>query len=369
MRIALDYTPAIRQGAGVGRVVRSLTRALADSDRANDYTLVVAAGTALPSADTWPARFRFRQLPLTERAQATLWGRLSLPLSPEPLVGRQDVWHGVDYLLPPLYRTPGLVSVHDVSFLARPDCAEPSLARYLAGTVPRSVQRAALVITGAEAAKADLCQWLKLAPERVRVVPDGVDPAFFRSGPSQRPAGDPPYILSVGTIEPRKNGVGLIAAYERLRADHGYDGRLLFVGGAGWQTEAFYQRLKESPARDGISLLGRRPDDEVAVLMRAADLFAFPSVYEGFGLPPLEAMACGAPVVAGDIPVLREVLGDAAQFAPPTDAEALAGAMARVLSDPALRAQLVAHGRQQAARFTWRASAERQLAVYAEVAG
>jgi glycosyltransferase involved in cell wall biosynthesis len=180
----------------------------------------------------------------------------------------------------------------------------------------------------------------------------------------ERVSGGAPYILSVGVIEPRKNLNRLIEAFEILKARHGSPHRLVLAGKRGWLSEGIYRRAASSPFRSDIVFSGFVPESDLPALYSAADILAYPSLYEGFGLPPLEAMACGTPVVVSNSSSLPEVVGEAALMVEPEDTEGLADAMSTLLFDQDIRRRMVEAGLQQASGFTWRAAAERMLAIY-----
>lgn len=377
MRVGILYTPALRQGGGIGRYARGLTGALFELDaaRAHAFTLVVARDAPLDRLPALPTHARVRRLPLPERWLTILWHRLDLPLWLDAWAGPWDVFHAPDFTLPPLRRAPGIVTVHDLSFLAYPAGAVPALRRWLAAAVPRSVARAAHVLADSESTRRDLETRLGVDPARITVVGAGVEPRF-------RPIADAAalarvrdryrlpgrFVLGVGTLEPRKNFDGLIRAFE-IVAQGDPDLHLVVAGGRGWLFEPVLAAATASPAGDRIHWAGFVDDADLPALYAAARVFAFPSHYEGFGIPVLEAMACGTPVVAADNSSLPEVVGDAGLMVPAPDAAALADAIRRLDGDADLRRACRARGLARAARFTWAAAAERLLDVYARVAG
>jgi len=373
LRVALDVTAAARQTAGVGRYTRELARALLRRGAA-DYVLVVTdrlgeGGWRRLDLDVDRRAVRASVLPA--RAHTLLWHRLRLPLPADALSGRVDVYHAPDFLSPPLARARSVVTVHDLSFLRVPDRADPGLRQHLAARVPRAVRDAAHVLADSENSRRDVIELLGARPERVTVAYPGVGAAMAEPvDPGRRAAtlarlGLPgPFVLGVGTIEPRKDWPTLIAAFERLAGQTHHDPPLSLViaGADGWMTGPVHAAAEATPA--DVRLLGFVPDDELRVLYQAAAAFAFPSVYEGFGLPPLEAMACGVPTVVADAPCLPEVVGDAALTTPVGDADALAATLRRLLVDDGLRAELALRGPRRAARYTWDDCAAAAEAAY-----
>ncbi len=369
MRIAIDYTPALRQTAGIGRYTRGLVAALAESDRENEYTLFCAGQS--PDSGIWPANFAVRMTKMPARWLTAGWHRLKIPLPAERLVGPCDIFHSPDFTLPPLHKARGVVTVHDLSFLRVPQCADPRLRSFLEHAVPRSLQRAVRVLADSENTKKDLIELLDVAPERITVVPAGIESRF-------RPVRDTLkladvraryklpewFILMVGTIEPRKNLSRLITAYGQLRRQTGLPHALVIAGKEGWLFQGIYDQVTKDGLTDHVYFPGFVADADLPALYTLADLLAFPSLYEGFGLPPLEAMACGTPVVTSDNSSLPEAVGAAALLVNAEDTEGLTEAMARVLCDANLRVRLADMGRAQAARFTWPEAARKLLVAY-----
>jgi glycosyltransferase involved in cell wall biosynthesis len=287
-----------------------------------------------------------------------------------------DLFHSPDFVLPPVRRPAKLLTVHDLAFLLRPECADAKLRDYLEKTVPRSVARADFILADSVNTQDDLICLLGVPPAKVEVVPGGVDATF---APVRDPelldrvrrqvSGGAPFILSVGMIEPRKNLVRLIEAFELLKCRYHIPHKLVLAGKKGWLSDGIYERAESSSVASDILFPGFMAESDLPALYSAADLFAYPSLYEGFGLPPLEAMACGTPVVASSSASLPEVVGGAALLVDPENSEELAEAMAKALGDPEIRQQMVAMGLEQSRQFTWRASAERMLAVYRRFSG
>jgi glycosyltransferase involved in cell wall biosynthesis len=295
---------------------------------------------------------------------------LGIPVPADLLTGTVDVFHSPDYLLPPVRRGKKVVTVHDLSFLRHPEAAEPSLRAFLCASVPRSVRKADLVLGDSESTRQDVIELLGIDGDRVEVVYPGVDGAFrviddqhHLAAVKQLYGLDCPFILNVGTLEPRKNLVTLLDAYAALRR-RGLEHKLVIAGGRGWLYDGVFRRLEELSLEQDVIFLGYVAEEHLPALYSLADLLVFPSLYEGFGLPPLEAMACGTPVITSDSSSLPEVVGKAGLMVPARDADALAEAIATVLADSVLREDLVKQGLSWAAQFTWRAAGEKLLAIY-----
>src|SRR5438034_7486152 len=361
MRIALDYTAGIRQGAGVGQYVRSLVNAMLAQDASNEYTLITSGrptkGHSFPTA----SNVRGRSVFIPDRYLNILWYRWRVPLYSNFFTGPADIYHGLDFGLPPLAaKARKVVTVYDLAYLQYPETAVPSLAAYLNKVVPKSVASADVVAANSHATKQALIEHYKTPPEKITVIPCGIAPYFKRiTDPvileATRHKFDlkRPIVLSVGTLEPRKNHLGLIKAFYEVQQNKGNSGQLAIAGGKGWLYEDTLRTVRELKLENKVRFLGHVSDLELITLYSLADVFAFPSFFEGFGIPPLEAMACGAPVITSNTSSLPEVAGDAAILVDPHDTHAIADAITRVLEDEQLREELRQKGYLQAQRYTW----------------
>jgi glycosyltransferase involved in cell wall biosynthesis len=371
--IVIDYTPAYEQGGGIGRYVRELTAALAQHDTRTPYTLFVAG--AKQSPPPLAANMRWRTTPITPTWLARLWHRAHVPLPIQAFVGDCALYHATDFVLPPtLPRTPTLLTVHDLSFVRVPQAASPNLKAYLDAVVPRSVRRAAHVLADSAATKQDLIDLYGTPADKITVLLSGVEARFRPVTDAEALAavrakyqlGPRPYIFSIGTVQPRKNYSRLIRAVAELRA-RGVDVGVVIAGGKGWLADEMYQTIRETQMAAYVHLIGFADDADLPALYSGAAAVSFATLYEGFGFPVLEGMACGVPVVTANVSSLPEVAGDAALQIDPTDTAALVDALDRVLHDQALRAQMIARGHAQVARFTWGQAAAQLRAVYAQL--
>ena len=366
MKIAVDFTAGVRQPAGVGRYTRSLLKALACSPASpHQLTLLWAGPPRVPPPRDWP-RTRARRLPLSERWMTVAWHRARLPLPADLLAGGASVFYSPDFALPPLARARGVVTIHDLSFLTHPETHYPPLRAYLSRVVPRSVRDADLVLADSQQTRTRLAH----LPGRPRAqdrgrplrrgppVPAGAAPGGDRGGPRAGTASTAPTCISVGTIQPRKN-LPLVFDALRLLRQEGRDLLLVHVGRPGWLYEPVFEALRKSGVQDAVRMLEGVDDSDLAALYSGAVAFVFPSLYEGFGIPCLEAMACGAPVIASAAGSLAEVVGEAGITVDPHDAPALAAGVSRLLDDAPFRDDLVRRGYARAARFSWEESGER----------
>ncbi|RLC86644.1 MAG: glycosyltransferase family 1 protein [Chloroflexi bacterium] len=375
MRIGIDYTAAARQRAGIGRYTRELVGALlalVGQDGILPHQYIIFAATGGLSIENWRLEIgrdhaQFRTLPISDEWLARLWHRARLPIPVEAITGPLDVFYSPDFVLPPTRRTTRtLLTVHDLSFLRYPEAFVPKLRRYLMRVVPRSVARANLVLADSAHTRSDIVSLLGVPPDKVQVLYSGVHPRFRpqpEPGEAERIRArygldERPYVLSVGTVQPRKNYVRLIRAFARLEPN----AQLVIAGGQGWLYEDIFAEAEKHG--NCVRVLGFVGEADLPALYRNAALFAFPSLYEGFGLPVLEAMACGVPVVCSHTSSLPEVAGDAALLVDPLDTDGLAKAMARVLEDAELRREMIARGLEQAARFTWERAARQLLGTF-----
>ncbi|HET6201962.1 MAG TPA: glycosyltransferase family 1 protein [Planctomycetota bacterium] len=359
MRVGLDYRPALLQRTGIGRYVRELVAALGAVEGRPDLALfgdsfarVRVPEPAAPGARLYRRRIPGRLLPLLAR----------LGLGADDLVGGVDLFHYTDFVYPPVRRAPFVATIFDASFAVDDSFHGPRQSAILRARAEGIVHGARVVLAPSTFAAAEIVLRLGAHPSRVFVTPLGVD--HRRSSPAPPGASAPPFLLTVGTLEPRKNHRLALDAFERLRAK-GFPHRWVVVGRKGWLFEPFLERLARSPVRDDVELRGEVGEEELEALYAGASLLLYPSLYEGFGLPPLEAMARGLPVVASAVAALPEVCADDALLVDPRDPSAIAEAASRVLEDAALRRSLVEGGLSRARAFTWEACARGTVAAYA----
>jgi glycosyltransferase involved in cell wall biosynthesis len=286
---------------------------------------------------------------------------------------RIDVVH-LQYMAPPVCPSRAVVSVHDIAFERYPQFFPPADVAYLRRWVPFTAHHVSAVLTLSEFSKQHIVRRYRVPPEKVVVAPCAADPMFHPLHDAVRLAAvrarygtGESFILCVGNLQPRKNLKTLIDAYVRLRRTNATQHRLVLVGKKAWLYDDIFAAARASGYSDELIFTGYVPDEDLVALYNAADLFVYPSIFEGFGLPPLEAMACGTPVVTSNTSALPETVGDAALTVDPLDVEGLARAIARVLGNANLRAQLSARGMQRAATFSWETTARIIRGVYRSV--
>ena len=369
MKICFDVQSAITQQAGVGRYARVLAEHLA---AAGDIELTLFFFDFKRQGKPFPADgVTFKRVPWCPGRLAQLaWKTIRWPPF-DFFSGPADVYHFPNFILPPLSRGKSVVTIHDMSFMRFPEFAEERNLKYLSARIRDTAARCDAIVTDSQFSADEITELVEVDSSRVFPIHLGISPRFSpappaESGPMLRELGiDGPYILSVGTIEPRKNIPLLVETFERLS---GFDGRLVIAGMRGWKYEPILARMKGSSRAADITYLDYVPDSHLVPLYSGAELLVLTSFYEGFGFPPLEAMACGTPVVSAATGSLPEVLGTAAVLVEGFDAETWRGHVNRALTDTEQRERLVAAGREHAARFTWQETARKTVEVYGKVA-
>lgn len=369
VRVALDGTPLLGRRTGIGRYTEQLLTALSATDEVKvSATAFTLRGAGALTAAV-PAGVRARSLPVPARLLRSAWTHTEWP----PVAvfsGPTDVFHGTNFVLPPTGRAGGVVTIHDLAFLNNPDTVDDT-SRRLRELVPRGLSRAAAVCTPSRAIADQLLDAYGPAVPELIVTPLGVDPSWLEAqppDPTQRRQLElpPDYFLFVGTREPRKDLATLLTAYARLRADRSSHGSerslptLLLVGPAGWGPG-------QKPA-PGVVIQGYLATDQLRTVVAGARALVMPSRDEGFGLPALEGLAAGVPVIVSEVPALVEVTGGQAGVFPIGDADALAALLSAAIEkdDPAADSD---RRRAYAAGWTWQRCAERTVDAYRLAAG
>ena len=372
MRVGLDGYPLAEPRTGVGHYTLELARALARIAPSDQFELVS------------PAPFSFNAL--AEINQANLsnlravhlktsrirghWWAVGLPLYAKN--ARFDLFHGTNFEVP-FWNRRTVVTIHDLSALLHREKHRDSLARRARLRLPLVAKLARKIITPTESVKREVCEHLRVKANKVIAIPSAARQSF-RPVPSEqtvatrkRLAIEDDFLLFVGTLEPRKNLLTLLKAFEQIVRQTSLRPQLVIAGGEGWLMDETFWFIKHSGIGDRLRFTGYLGDDELRALYSACRIFIYPSLYEGFGLPPLEAMACGAPVIAGRVPALQEVLGNAARLVDPLNVEALAGSIGELIENDEERRRLAENGPKHAAKFSWEETARRILKVYRDV--
>ncbi|HVM10389.1 MAG TPA: glycosyltransferase family 1 protein [Acidimicrobiales bacterium] len=370
MRVALDATPLLGSPTGVATFTAGLLRALAMQPDVDPRAFALSLRGWRRLAAVLPDGVPAVRRPLPAGVLSRAWQAQPRPTAERLLGGDLDVVHGTNYVVPPTTSAGAVVTVYDLTAMRFPEMVEAASLRY-PELVRRAVERGALVHVTARAIGDEVVEMLGVPADRVRVVHSGVDGGEPNTIPGdaergRRMAGATRYVLALGTVEPRKGLPDLVAAFDAMSTDDDLgDVGLAIVGPDGWGVDELVAAIDASPARRRIRRIGWVGDDDRRDLLAGAAVLAMPSRYEGFGYPPLEAMAAGVPVVATTAGSLPEVLGDAALLVEPRDIGGLAGALRTALrSADAARAATVARGKAHAASFRWETCARAMVDLY-----
>jgi glycosyltransferase involved in cell wall biosynthesis len=374
MRIGIDTTSAVMQGGGIGRYTRELVQATLAQDTDNEYILFSASmppDKSLPQIFPSNGRVTYKIAPVSEQWLYRLWYRARLPVSVQRFMGKLDIFHSPDFVLPPVSGSiPTLLTVHDLSFVHFPEVYPEVLVNYLNKVVPWSVERATYILADSAATKQDLMETWQVPDEKVAVLYSGVGSAFGRVEDEDEITavrqkynlGDVPYLLSVGTVQPRKNYQMLIQAFAPL-ADK-WPHNLYIAGGKGWLYDEMMTEIERQGLTNRVRFIGFVDDEDLPTLYSGASLYLFPSLYEGFGLPMLEAMACGVPVIASNVSSLPEVGGETAVMLPPHSPSEWTQTIDKILSSPEKQQKMVSLGYQKIQEFSWEKSSVQLLRIY-----
>lgn len=365
MDICLDIQSALAQRAGVGRYTRMLAEHLPPL-RGNDELSLFYFDFKRRGCDFAPPgvkQKRVRWIP--GRAVQGGWKTIGFPPF-NWFAGRADVYHFPNFIRPPLSHGKSVVTIHDAAFLRYPDTIEAKNYRYLSKCIRATVEKSDAIICVSAFTARELEELLSAPTGKLKVIPSGLSPSHRKASAADilamrnRLQLNRPYLLSVGTLEPRKNYPFLIDTFEKLS----FDGDLVIAGMKGWKTDGIFEKRNHSPRREHIRLLEYVDEKDLAALYSGAELFVIPSLYEGFGFPPLEAMQCETPVVSAATGSLPEVLGDAAVMVPSFHREAWISAIHEIIHDTTRRRQLIDRGITRAGMYTWEQTAQMTWDVY-----
>jgi glycosyltransferase involved in cell wall biosynthesis len=371
MRIGLDGYPLVWPKTGVAHYTFELARELARLAPEHSFDLIAPAAYPPEVLEHINQTPNLRAVSVKTNLITRRWWAIGLPR----YVRRAglDLFHGTNYEVPLRNRKRNVLTVHDLSIFTHPETHDRRIARRSRRRLPIMVRSAARIITPTEAIKRELIDRFKLDPNIVTVTPEAPRKAF-RPMPAgqtaevkQRLGIADDFILCVGTIEPRKNLLTLVRAFAELLRNSEHRPQLIIAGPKGWLTAEFDRAVAEADFGDRLRVIGYVGDDDLRALYSSCKAFVYPSLYEGFGLPPLEAMACGAPVIASRIAAHVETLGAHAHLVEPTDARALAKVIATLLESQNERNRLSQSGIEHAAQFSWEKTAKLTLKIYEEL--
>jgi glycosyltransferase involved in cell wall biosynthesis len=369
MRIAIDAIPLAAAKTGVGHYTDALAEGLARTHPDHCYDLVSPYDFDFDYNGDKPKNLNRQYIPV--RSIFNKWWLVGLPSL--LWIYRVDVFHGTNYCVPLFAPCPTVVTIHDLSLFTQSHTHEAANVKQGRRRMPIMARLASMIIAPSEWTRREIIEKLRVSSEKVRVIHEAARegmrplPPHLCQDALDRYRIRTPFLLYVGTIEPRKNLLTLIRAYDDLLRTTPLRPQLVLAGGRGWLCDEVYKLVEELKLQDQVNFTGYVGDADLPALYSAAGAFIYPSLYEGFGLPPLEAMACGAPVITSDISSLPEVVGKAGLTHAPTDARALTEAMAKLLGDETAREHFRREGLKQAAKFSWERAARETQSVYDEV--
>jgi glycosyltransferase involved in cell wall biosynthesis len=373
MRVALDGFPLSSPRTGIGHYTFELATALARTAPQHSFELI----SPIPFADSVVQELQQASPPnlALHNAQPTSlsrrWWAIGLPLFLRK--NSFEIFHGTNYEVPLWNRQRNVLTIHDLSLLLHAEYHEARLVRRAQRRLPLMVRSAAKIIADSESIKREICENLRVKPERVAVTPPAPRRSFFPAPDSETLATrellgiETDFILSVGTIEPRKNLLTLVRALDQILRTTELRPQLVIAGGEGWLMDELYSFIRSSGIGDRVRFTGYTSDEALRTLYSSCRVCVYPSLYEGFGLPPLEAMACGAPVITSRIPAIVETVGSAAALIDPHSVTDLAQNIVELWNDEHARTRLSQAGLKRAAEFTWERTAKLTLDVYDEV--
>ena len=369
MRVTLDIQAAIAQRAGVGRYTKSLVEHLGPFAGSDELRLFYfdfqRKGVPFPVPGASQHAVRWCPGRFVQKAWKTLnWPPYNW------FAGAADVYHFPNFIRPPLKRGKSVVTIHDIAFIRYPQTLEPRNLAYLTAQIRQTVRNSDCIIAVSEFTAREIHHLLDVPRDRIVAIHEGLPDGYAR--PAQPLIDDArrslklerPYLLTVGTMEPRKNMAFLVEAFEKAA---GFDGDLVIAGMYGWKYEPILKKIIHSPRANRIRHLEYVDERYLPALYAGAELFVFPSLYEGFGFPPLESMACGTPVLSSAGGSLPEILGDAAEFVAEYNSDAWAAKICMLLEDKVRRAELIAKGGQLVKKYSWDETAKKTWAVYREL--
>jgi glycosyltransferase involved in cell wall biosynthesis len=370
MRVALDAIPLVAAKTGIGHYTDALAEWLARNHAEHQYDLLSPFDFDFNNRNGHrPENLSKQFIPV--RSLFRKWWLVGLPALLR--IYKIDVFHGTNYCIPVLAPCPTVVTIHDLSLFTQSHTHEELNVKRGRRRIPIMARRATRIIAPSEWTKREIVEYLGIRSDKIRVIfeaaREGMRPltADECRGVLDKHGIRRPYLLYVGTIEPRKNLLALLRAYDELLRATPHRPQLVMCGGRGWLCDEVFKLAEELKLSDRVRFTGYVEDADLPALYSAAEAFVYPSLYEGFGLPPLEAMACGAPVIASNVSSLPEVVGAGGLTHDPNDVQGLAQSMAQMLGDETAREHFRREGLKQAAKFSWDRAARETQALYDEL--
>lgn len=367
MRVAIDYTPAARKRTGIGNNIFYLVESLHKIDPENYYYLCIHRLSylygRLKNKHISLKEFntdRFRYVPFTNARALSYFMKRKI-----------DIAHNTNFKILCSGSRGTLTTVHDIAFLLFPDFVPPELMPKYTARTKNAIEKSDIVITVSKSSADDICKFLHIPQDKIKVVYNGVNRTLFKKAEHDASFEtfrrkyniDRKYVLFVGTLEKRKNVVNLVKAFKGINKDY----LLVLIGKPGWKSEEILEAIESMDLSKDVRMIGYVQDNELPLFYSNAELFVYPSLYEGFGMPPVEAMSCGAPVMVSDIPVFREILQDAAAYVNPYDIAEIHDKLIYSLQNESERERLRHSGLKLSEKYTWERSAGALLNIYKEL--
>ncbi len=379
LRIGIDISTLLNHGPdiGAGRYIINLVRNLLKIDKKNTYILTgrYISTDYLEVIDSLRKEFPDSRIELkffnTSQKKLDLWSGFKFP--PLELAGfKVDILHCPDYLIPPTLNRNIILTIHDLAFMRYPEFNFDWFIKKYTRVVQKNARTAKMIIADSLSTKKDIIEFFKINPSKVEVIYLAADKIFKKLSEYEKDKNvlkkykiNKKYILSVGTIEPRKNFITLIKAFNNIKQKYSvFDYKLVIVGRTGWKSEATYAEKDNSPYREDILFPGRVPDEDLVQIYNQAELFAYPSLFEGFGLPPLEAMSCGLPVIASNTSSLKEVIENAGILVKAGDENELGNKILSIIKNMEIKEKLKEKSLAQVKKFSWEETAQKTINLY-----
>jgi glycosyltransferase involved in cell wall biosynthesis len=369
MRVALDAIPLVAAKTGIGHYTDALAEWLARVHQDHQYVLLSPFDFAFDAGNGKPANLSKQFFPV--RSVFRKWWLVGLPAMLQ--ISPVDVFHGTNYCIPVVAPCPTVATIHDMSLLAHSSTHEEANVTRGRRRIPIMARRATAIIAPSEWTRKEIVKYLGIRPEKIRVIFEAARekmaplPLSECRSALEKHRIRPPFLLYVGTIEPRKNLLTLIKAYAELLKATSFRPHLVLCGGRGWLCDEVFKLVEDLKLQDQVHFTGYVDDADLPAIYSAAEAFVYPSLYEGFGLPPLEAMACGTPVITSNASSLPEVVGEAGLMHDPDDYRMLTSNIVKMIGETATREHFKRAGLTQASLFSWERAARETQAVYDEV--